>query len=53
MIQISNTLNTSNDDTVNNYKTKFINRSSTTTVNGLTVEQRQALTDALKPKADN
>ena len=25
----------------------------TTTVNGLTVEQRQALTDALKPKADN
>ena len=52
-VRISNTLNTSNDDTVNNYKTKFINRSSTTTVNGLTVEQRQALTDALKPKADN
>jgi len=43
---------TNNDDRAN-YKTKFINQSGTTTINGLTVEQRQALTDALKPKADN
>jgi len=35
------------------YRTNFINNSSTTTINGLTVEQRQTLTDALKPKADN
>ena len=42
-----------NNDSRANYKTKFINQSNTTTINGLTVEQRQALTDALKPKADN
>ena len=42
-----------NNDSRANYKTKFINQSGTTTINGLTVEQRQALTDALKPKADN
>ena len=42
-----------NNDSRANYKTKFINNSTTTTINGLTVEQRQALTDALKPKADN
>ena len=42
-----------NTDDRANYKTKFINQSGTTTINGLTVEQRQALTDALKPKADN
>ena len=42
-----------NDDTRANYKTKFVNQSGTTTINGLTVEQRQALTEALKPKADN
>ena len=42
-----------NTDSRANYKTKFINQSGTTTINGLTVEQRQALTDALKPKADN
>ena len=34
------------------FKTKFINNSSTSTINGLTVEQRQSLTDALKPKED-
>jgi hypothetical protein len=42
-----------NNDERANYKTKFVNQSGTTTINGLTVEQRQALTDALKPKADN
>ena len=42
-----------NNDSRANYKTKFVNQSGTTTINGLTVEQRQALTDALKPKADN
>ena len=36
-----------------NYKTGFINNSGTNTINGLTVAQRQSLTDALKPKADN
>jgi hypothetical protein len=35
------------------YKTTFVNNSSASTINGLTIEQRQSLTDALKPKADN
>jgi hypothetical protein len=35
------------------YRTNFINNSSTSTFNGLSVAQRQALSDALKPKADN
>ena len=52
-VRVSATFNTNNDDTANNYKTKFVNRSGTTTINGLTVDQRQALTEALKPKADN
>ena len=43
----------SNTDTRENWKTKFVNASGTTTINGLTVDQRQSLTDALKPKADN
>lgn len=46
-------LTTTNNSTRNTFKTGFINNSSTTTINGLTVEQRQALSDALKPKADN
>jgi len=46
-------LTTTNTDSRANYKTRFINNSTSTTINGLTVEQRQALTDALKPKADN
>jgi hypothetical protein len=46
-------LTTTNTDSRANYKTGFINNASSTTINGLTVEQRQALTDALKPKADN
>ena len=46
-------LTTTNNDTRSNYKTSFINNTSSSTINGLTVEQRQALTDALKPKADD
>jgi hypothetical protein len=45
-------LTMTNNNTRGNYKTKFINNSSTSTINGLTVEQRQSLTDALKPKED-
>jgi len=46
-------LTTTNNNTRNTFKTGFVNNSSTTTINGLTVEQRQTLTNALKPKADN
>jgi len=46
-------LTTTNDNTRANWKTKFVNTSGTTTINGLTVDQRQSLSDALKPKADN
>jgi len=46
-------LTTTNTNARNTFKTGFINNSSTATINGLTVEQRQSLTDALKPKADN
>jgi len=52
-IEDSVRLTTTNTDTRANWKTKFVNQSSSTTINGLTVEQRQSLTDALKPKADN
>ena len=43
----------SNTDTRENWKTKFVNASGTTNINGLTVDQRQSLSNALKPKADN
>ena len=46
-------LTTTNDNTRSSWKTKFVNTSGTTTINGLTVDQRQALSNALKPKADN
>lgn len=46
-------LTTTNTNARNTFKTGFVNNSSTSTINGLTVEQRQSLTDALKPKADN
>ena len=36
-----------------NDKYSFGYTPGTTTINGLTVNQRQALTDALKPKADD
>jgi hypothetical protein len=40
-------------DTANNQKGDFINNSSTSTVAGETFDQRQALSKALRPKADN
>ncbi len=43
---------TNNDSRVN-YKTGFVNNTSEATINGLTTKQRQSLSDALKPKADN
>ena len=43
----------SNTDTRSTQKTGFVNNNTTDTINGLTVEQRQSLEDALKPKADN
>ena len=52
-IEDSIRLTTTNTDARANWKTKFVNQSGTTTINGLTVDQRQSLSDALKPKADN
>ena len=44
---------TTNTDSRATQKTSFVNNSTTSTINGLTVTQRQSLSDALKPKADN
>jgi hypothetical protein len=52
-IEDSVRITTTNNDSRANYKTGFVNNSSSDTINGLTVTQRQSLTDALKPKADN
>ena len=52
-IEDSVRITTSNTDSRENWKTKFVNASGTSTINGLTVDQRQSLTNALKPKADN
>jgi len=52
-IEDSVRITTTNNDSRANYKTSFVNNTTTDTINGLTVNQRQALTDALKPKADN
>ena len=46
-------MTTTNTDSRGTYKTDFINKTGNTTINGLTVAQRQSLTDALKPQADN
>jgi len=46
-------ITTSNNDSRSTQKTGFVNNTESTTINGLTVEQRQSLEDALKPKADN
>ena len=43
-------LTTTNNDTRKNFKSQFVNTSGTKTINGLTVEQRQSLSDALKPR---
>ena len=52
-IEDSVRITTTNNDSRANFKTGFVNNSTTDTINGLTVNQRQALTEALKPKADN
>ena len=52
-VEASVRLTTTNNDSRNTFKTGFVNNSTSTTINGLTVEQRQTLSNALKPKADN
>ena len=52
-IEDSVRITTTNNDSRSNYKTSFVNNSSEATINGLTTKQRQSLSDALKPKADN
>ena len=52
-IEDSVRITSTNNDTRATFKTGFVNNTSSATINGLTVEQRQALTNALKPKADN
>ena len=42
-----------NTDTRSNLKGTFINNTKTSTIAGETVEERQSLSQALKPKADN
>ena len=52
-IEDSVRITTTNDDSRANYKTGFVNNTSEATINGLTTKQRQSLSEALKPKADN
>jgi hypothetical protein len=52
-IEDSVRITTTNTDTRSNYKTSFVNNATESTINGLTTKQRQSLTEALKPKADN
>ena len=52
-IEDSVRINMTNNDTRATYKTAFVNNTTESTINGLTVKQRQALSNALKPKADN
>ena len=52
-IEDSVRITTTNNDSRANYKTGFVNNTTESTINGLTVTQRQSLSDALKPKADN
>ena len=52
-IEDSVRITTTNTDSRSNYKTGFVNNSTESTINGLTTKQRQSLTEALKPKADN
>jgi len=52
-IEDSVRITTTNNDSRANYKTGFVNNTSSDTINGLTTNQRQSLTNALKPKADN
>ena len=43
----------SNKDTRDTFKTGFINNTKSNKIAGDTVEERQSLSQALKPKADN
>ena len=52
-IEDSVRITTTNNDSRANYKTSFVNNTAESTINGLTTKQRQSLSDALKPKADN
>jgi hypothetical protein len=52
-IEDSVRITTTNTDSRGNYKTNFVNNTTEATINGLTTKQRQSLTNALKPKADN
>ena len=52
-IEDSVRITTTNNETRGNFKTNFVNNATESTINGLTTKQRQSLTDALKPKADN
>jgi len=52
-IEDSVRITTTNTDTRGNFKTNFVNNATESTINGLTTKQRQSLTNALKPKADN
>ena len=52
-IEDSVRINMTNTDGRLNYKTGFVNNTTESTINGLTVTQRQSLSNALKPKADN
>ena len=46
-------LTMTNTDTRNNQTGTFINNSTTANIGGETVKERQPLSKALKPKADN
>jgi len=52
-IEDSVRITTTNNDSRSNYKTSFVNNTTESTINGLTTKQRQSLSNALKPKADN
>ena len=52
-IEDSVRITTTNNDSRGNFKTNFVNNATESTINGLTTKQRQSLTNALKPKADN
>jgi hypothetical protein len=49
--QVRMTMTNTNDR--NTYKTDFINNTKTSDINGEQVEERQSLSQALRPKADN
>ena len=46
-------LTMSNTDTRNTQKGTFVNNTNTNTIGGESVKERQPLSKALKPKADN